>query len=295
MFTILHEWSRSLKLFSVKQIGTFFYFFLFNFIRAIKIFVRNFWWIFVADAIFFVYFGDLLRLPKYVQTAEQPIVSSAGLFLHLVNSILFFILTTAFLLSIRKPIKVQNSLYFKAGFLRYIQLQLIFSVILLFVTSLILSTGIEVLPHLHWSLSTVLGLVELLIVFYWLDSDFRLKEILFSLEKTLNIVLYNIPFFILAFIFLWGLKFGLGLIFSFFGIEWTSTQILGKMQPEQLGALSSGAFTTLHALKLLIIKYISFFIDYFFIALIFAFYCLKRDEIYTLSIFETKKNDEEFD
>lgn len=295
MFIILQEWSRSLKIFSFKCIGSFLSVFILNFIRATKSFIQNFWWIFIVDAIFFIYFGDLyLALPKVVQDPEQ-VINSGVLFLHLINSILFFILTTAFLLSIRKPARAQNNLYFKTGFLRYIQLQLIFFLVLLFGTSLILSSGIEILPNVHWSIKIIFSLIELLIVFYWLDSDFRLREILFSLEKALNLILYNIPFFILIFILLWGFKFGLSFILGCFGLEWTSTQILGKFQPEQFLNFHANSFTILHSLKFLAIKYISFFIDYFFIALIFAFYFMRKHEVYATSIFETKESDEEFD
>lgn len=295
MFIILQEWSKSLKIFSFKYIQSFLSFFIFNFIRATKFFIQNFWWFFVVDAIFFIYFGDLfLVLPKFAQDSGQ-VINTGVLFLHLINSVLFFILTTAFLLSIRKPVRAQNNLYFKTGFLRYIQLQLVFSLALLFGTSLILSSGIETLPSVHWSIKIIFSLIELLIVFYWLDSDFRLREILFSLEKALNLILYNIPFFILIFILLWVFKFGLSFVLGCFGFEWTSTQILGKIQPEQFLNFHDHSFTIFCSLKLLAIKYISFFIDYFFIALIFAFYFLRKHEVYATSLFETKESDEEFD
>lgn len=293
MYTIFYAWGRSLKIFSLDYIKLFFLFVATNFVRAAKFLIQTFWWLFLVDAIFFIYCGDLLnKVPSISSDPTQP-VNSGALFLHLINSIIFFVLSTAFLLSIRKPEKSNNHLYFKNSFLRYIQLQLIFSLVFLFILNLLVSSGISTFPKLNWVLSVFFSLIELIIVFYWLDSDFRLREILYSLEKTLNLILYNIPFFILIFVVLLGSKFGLGYLFSHFGLVANNFQILGKMQKDFLLNISTNSFTTIYAIKYLAMKYVAFFCDYFFISLIFAFYLIKKHETYTASIFEVKENIEE--
>lgn len=293
MHTLFYAWKRSLQIFSSQYIKLFFIFVVTNFASAAKFLIQNFWWLFLADAVFFSCCGDMLgKITNISSDPTQPI-NTGVLLLNLINSIVFFMLSTAFLLSIRKPEKAVGHSYFKTGFLRYIQLQLIFSLFFLFVLNLLVSSGISTFPGLHWSLNILFSLIELIIVFYWLDSDYRLREILYSLEQTLNIILYNLPFFVLFLILLLGFKYGAGYLFSYFGLTATNFQILGKMQKDCILNVPANSFTALYVIKYLLMKYISFFLDYFFISILFAFYLVKKHETYTTSLFEAKESVEE--
>jgi hypothetical protein len=170
---------------------------------------------------------------------------------------------TGFLLTVRRPYKRIGWLYFRNGFFVYVKLAFVFSLIFLLGINVLASFGITVFPVFHWSINLLIRLVELITIFYWFDSACVFKDIFLSLERALNFVLYNAPFFL----FLCGvwfiLKTGASAGFSILNIN-----------PHQLKAQYN------------VIKYFLFVWEYFCITLVFTFYGIKKQERYNRSFFD---------
>ena len=297
MIELFKHWSKSLQLFSSKNIGSFLIGFITNFFKAIGFLFRYFWWVILIDFFWFIYLGDLLlKIPQLLSDPTKTVNGSAAL-LQLLTSILWFIISTALLLSIRLRQGFAGQVrrgatgfgyaYFKTGFFRYVQLALAFSLTFFILINFLVGFGITIFPKFHWSLIILIRFIEILIIFFWLDSSFRLKEILYSLEKALNLFLYNIPFFAILFSLWWLFKWGLSFAVKLLGLTFDFSQILSGVSKSQLMPVATSAsFNFFSALKILGAKYMFFFGDYLIIALIFAFYALKKDESYTSSLFD---------
>ena len=118
-----------------------------------------------------------------VPTTKTMKISVPLALIHLSVAVILFMLAVSFLLSIRKPKGNVSWLYFRTGFLRYVQIALVFSLILLLIFNLLVSFGLSTFPTFHWSLSILMRLIEVITIFYWLDSKWIFKNMFLYVEK----------------------------------------------------------------------------------------------------------------
>ncbi|MFA5074545.1 MAG: hypothetical protein WC436_00385 [Candidatus Babeliales bacterium] len=268
MQIIFYQWVRSLQILSPKNFGDFFRRFCNRFYYGTKNFLYYFRWFFIFYSFFFLTFGDLILKNSSVKVISFNAGNVAILLINLVLSIIWFFLSIGFLLSIRRGDGFVDIYYFKSGFVRYLQLWFMLSLFIFFIIYFFLSFGITSYPNAHWSLGLFMKIFELIIVFCWLDSNYSFKDLFFTIEKSLNIILYNLAFLFIIFVF-WTL------------FSW------GILELEK-NIIAAGVFNFFVILKVLLIKYLGFFIDYAVIVALFTFYSMKKNEIYTHSFFEKK-------
>ena len=280
MIILFNEWRKSLHIFIPNNFILFLKFFLKNFFNATKIFLKYFGWLFLIDSFLFIIFGDFVSKTNLFLLDSSKTMDISMVFLNLLISIVWFILSTGFLLSIRRNIAISVN-YFKICFFRYIQLALIFSVVAFLFLNLLITLGISTFPNFNWILYFLIKLLELLIVFYWLDSEYYLRDILYSLEKALNLILYNLLFFVITFTFWWVLKWCI--TFAWINFE----TLVAVFFRDKFSEIFINRFIVL---KQLFVRYLTFFGDYLVIGFVFAFYSLKKNINYTKSFFVKDDN-----
>ncbi|MCF7799412.1 hypothetical protein K9L05_03760 [Candidatus Babeliales bacterium] len=268
MQIIFYQWIRSLQILAPKNFGDFFRRFCNRLYYGTKNFLAFFGWLFIFYSFFFLIFGDLILKGSSVKVDSLNTGNVTVLLINFFLSIIWFFLSIGFLLSIRRGDGFVDFYYFKIGFLRYIQLWFMLSLILFFIIYFFLSFGITVFPTAHWSVGLFIKISELIIAFCWLDSNYSFKDLFFTIEKSLNIILYNLAFLFIIFAF-WVL------------FSW------GFLELEK-NIISAGTFDFLASLKVLLVKYSNLFVDYMIIVALFTFYSIKKNENYTHSFFEKK-------
>ncbi|MCK4650586.1 hypothetical protein KAT08_00240 [Candidatus Babeliales bacterium] len=288
MKILLSFWKKSLEIFYPTNLENFLLLFFKRIFSSTKIFLKYFGWLFLVDAFLFLWLGDIIIKSKHILLDPTKVVNRGVLLLHLMISVIWFILSVGYLLSIRKPYKHINWLYFRIGFFRYIQLAIIFSLIVLLIFNFLVSFGISIFPTLHWSLNVLIRLIELITIFYWLDSSYRFKEMFYSLEKALNFVLYNLPFFLIL-LFLWfGFRYLVGFIMYDLGFLFYLKSLLVEISFMKKLLIFLNSYNIFSIIKMLSLKYFLFFMDYFAIGFLFTFYSFKKKEKYFYSFFEKR-------
>lgn len=286
MFTIIFFWFESLKLFTVAHFFSFLIQAWHCFLHASVALVTTLRWFFVADLIIFTLAGNHL-IAALCQTEKMPLEASGGVFLfYFVTNVIWFIIATASLLFIRWQHRDESALaYLKYYFFRFIQLAFFFALLLFLLLTMLMLFGITKIPTPHWSFLLLVRLIELVAFFYWLDSSFSLKDAMKSLEKSINFVVYNFPICILIFIALWLSQAVLkGLLWG-----WSHAFLVDQ-------ALLSGKIEYLvknkevceqiSVTRFLMLKYGKFFIECFWMSVIFVFYDTKKQISYAKSFFE---------
>lgn len=283
---LLQGWWESLEIFHLKRRKDFLAKFMLNYFGSTKTFLKYFSFFFIIDSGLF--FLSSINYPSMRIFFTDPIqnFSYSSLFFYSLMSLSWFILNAAYLLSIRLGHKRPSWHYFKINFIRYFKLVLFFSVTIVFFFNLMMFLGVYNFPTLHWTFKLIIRIIELLTVFYWLDSSFNLKGVMISIEKAINFLFYNFPVFI--FIVILGLFFNffIKLGFEFFNSSFKVDAILGTWKQVQLLLQSVDKFELFLYLKLLILKYLKFFINYFVLTFIFTFYSMRKNKLYIDSFFE---------
>lgn len=281
MHPILKTWYLSLALLYPSKLLGFFQSTMRVFIRSIGQFIIHFGWLVFIDAFFSLAVGDILAKSLAQVGASKPLSSPIAIVM-LVQSVIWFLASSAFFLLIRKDDATHPKNYFKLYFFRYVQILLSFSCLFLLFIYFLLSTGMTKLPHVPWILFMVAKTVEIYIIFYWLDSKGYFLEVFKSCEKAINLLFYNMP-----------------VILFFLLIAWTSNYAMCLLANVATGVLPEKILffqTSLYAgvdkislglsLKILGIKYLTFLIEYFWICIVFVFYRRKKHEQYAVSLFE---------
>ncbi|MFH1461546.1 MAG: hypothetical protein ABIF12_01200 [bacterium] len=283
---VLQGWLESLEVFHFKNFKNFLAKFLLNYYCSTKTFLKYFSFFFIID--FGLFFLSSINCTRILSFFNDPVqnFSYCALFFYSLMSLSWFILKATYLLAIRLGHKKPSWHYFKINFIRYFKLVLLFSIVIIFFFNLMLFAGVYNFPTLHWTFKLIIRSIELLTVFYWLDSRFNLKGIVVSIEKAVNFLFYNFPFFIfiviLGLFFNFFIKFGFELFNSTFKVDAT----LGTWRQIQLLLESVDRFEPFLYLKLLILKYLKFFVNHFILTFIFTFYSMRKNKSYADSFFE---------
>jgi hypothetical protein len=231
---------------------------------------------------------DFFLTVTIAEAMAKKIRSGSGFtFLCLLMELNWFIIYGSIIIfSRKKDVAVDTITYLRTMFFRYLHFLFIFSAVLLFLFWVMLILNISRFPTLHWSLTIPFQIFELLIIFYWLDSNFKLIDFFASMEKAVNLIFYNFPVFVVFFCLLIGLDFLLRSTFS--GTFQTASPIL--LNEKSIGAIKPlcGHFSQF---KFILLKYSKTLIEIFWICMLFIFYDKKRNEYYHENIFEPQKNE----
>lgn len=245
---------------------------------GLKNLISIFWWLILTELGLFLLFGKKI----FDFAAQQDKVPPMSLLLaNIAVGIIGLILTASLILFIRKGASTKHPIkYLKEYLIRYIQLSLFFTLFFLVLLSLLSSFGISKIPSFHWSLLLTVRCIELLTLFFWLDSKFYFKDIFTSIEKAFNFFIYNLPFFIVLIVLMWAIN--TGVFFLFFGTLAPEKTALLSNKTQQLASM----ITKETPLKNLIgFKYAFFFLEFLWASIIFAVYRKKKRKKYSESLF----------
>lgn len=283
MYTIIKAWYYSVglvnpfTLFPLLKNGIGIYW------RSSLEFISNFAWLIALDAILFLSFGDLIAKATMIhaKTGAQP--GGVVVLLTLAQSITCFILSSVFLLLIRKDSSFDIKIYLRAYFFRYVQLLLVFSLVFMLGIYFLMLAGITKLPPVPWLILLIVKVGQFCITFYWLDSSNRMVDLFISFERAVNLIFYNIPFITFLVGTLWLLDVSLAYVFSFI-VEQDLSHILFSNTLITDVLKNFATFPML--IKVIAIKYCSFLFECVWLSLLFVFYSKKRRERYASNIFE---------
>jgi hypothetical protein len=285
MLAIINSWMESLRLLKISKLVLYVSTVKGCFFRAAKTLIKIFWWLFLLDLILFWFIGDSLITATKLDVSTPDKINPALLLPSILFGIIWFVINTSFLLLIRRTIVGDDVVsYLKVYFLKYAQLAIFFSFVLLMCINLLIGFGVVKFPNIHWIIISVLKFVELLTIFYWLNSEFYFRDIFKSLEKGVNILLYNLPIFTLILILMWLtdtlIKFAV----------MNNDSALNIVKNAVSKGVSANAMSdiknNIHPVRFVIFKYARFINEFIWISFIYGIYNLKRSICYTKSFFE---------
>ena len=179
------------------------------FYRASWQLISSFGWLIGIDALLFLTFGDLIAKATQAQASAGKMLGSGAVVIMLAQSIVWFLITSAFLLLLRKDDRSDPKAYFKTYFFFYIQILLAFSLVAFVGLYLLILAKITKIPDLPWILSTLIKTVQYCVFFYWLDAPRGLRSMIQGFERSINLVFYNAPFVAFLIVSLWGCDVGI--------------------------------------------------------------------------------------
>ena len=223
MINLVDSWKESLIVFHPKKLWELVFKAFVVGANGLVHFFKKFGLIFFADVIFFALFRkSLLVLFEMIKTHPSDITLSL-IIIRVVYGVFWLIINSCLLLSIRKSFVSTEIGYFAQGFLHLILLSLFGSFLFSLGFVIVLNFGITVFPKFPAILFVIWNVLSLLTIFFWIDFKFSFKVVLLrknesslasyfknmfyyfkdvfiSLERAINMVLYNVPFFIVAII-----------------------------------------------------------------------------------------------
>ena len=289
MNQLFQEWKKCTLALFTKALPSFFEKSFCHYLSTLKTFFKYFGWLFIPNALLMLFWGkEILDVSNFLTniSSTNATLDQTSVLIYFLEITICFILAIGFFLTIRRPNSVSLQ-YYKIGFFRYIQISLFFSFTFFFIVNMLFSLGISNFPKLHWIIVLSIKLAEKLTIFYWLDSNFKFKDIITSLESALNLILYKSPFFIMLF-GIWGtINYLLSFVLDGFKASYDFHKLLSGVSCNKFYEITISNFSLASIAKLLAIKYFFFLFNFFFITLLFVYYSLRKNEHYVDSIFET--------
>ncbi len=235
MIELFNYWVSSAKLLAPSELLRIIRSGAYSFGISLRTLLISFGWFILADLLIFVMFGRPL-LQFYNGTEEVARnVQPALLALHLISSLVWFMINTIVLLLLRWEPKDESALsYVRRGFPRYVQLCIAFLSMALVVAVLLLSLGVRKMPPANWPLILAFKAMELCVLFFWLDSDGSINGFLRSAERGLNFIVYNLPTIAFFMTMLWLTDFMLTSLFIGGEFSFNSGALLLNSKVESL-------------------------------------------------------------
>gem|GEM_PF-7013058 len=288
MRILLHHWIRSLYFFTPGSLKTMLLSSAWIYGTAMWLLIKHFYWILLAECILFTSVAG--SLAKLAPSAENTVTLPPGLIIaSFILSIIGLVAHSALLLFIRKEEPFSPAIpYFKYYFFRYLQFSLFIFGLTLFGLCILLSMGITKLPSFPAPITLTIRALELLTVFCWLDSHFSLKDTFVSLEKAVNVFVYNLPIFAVLLLFLWSIEHAINWVI--FGSNPDGS--LSSITLSQRIEITNLTKTGLSTIAMVSFKYLRFIFEYLWISIIFCVYRQRRSITYTRSFFEQEPNNE---
>jgi hypothetical protein len=288
MRILLHHWIRSLHFFTPGSLKTTLLRSAWVYGAAMLLMITHFYWLLLTEGILFA--TVVGSFTKLTPPTDKTIMLPAGLIIaSFILSIIGLIANSALLLFIRKEEPFSPAIsYFKYYFFRYLQFSMFIFGLTLLGLCILLSMGITKLPSFPALVTLTVRVLELLTAFYWLDSHFTLKDVFISLEKAINMLVYNLPIFVALLSGLWAIELAIGLIIFGSNPDGGLSSITLSQRIEITNLAKTGMSTT----AMVAFKYLRFIFEYLWISIIFCVYRQRRDVKYSTSFFEQEANQE---
>lgn len=293
MNTLLYYWIQSVREIFSSALITRFEQAVRRYLYALKLFMFHFGLLVILDSVVSLFFGkDFFYILSQAAQGKNE-ASMSMLLLQMTSGITWFIIGAGLLVLIRLK-KYSRSLinYLKMYLLRYVQLSLMFSLILFFFVLFIINLGITKLPMPHWSVVLSMRLIELLTMFFWLDSHFTPKDLLVSLERGINFFVYNVPFFGLIIMLIYLSDYGLKFLLLQAGVA-EAAGVNFSLFSSTLRELKNIDIQTISMSRIVGFKYLKFLIDYFWITIAYVLYDQSKHISFATSFFDPKKVSED--
>ena len=275
---ILQAWKESLKTFLPSSVKSGLVSIVKNYIRVLADSIVTMRWFFVID---------LFLTAILAEAIAKKISSGAGLrFLIEITNLNWFIIYSAIIILIRKREDYLDAkTYLKSMFFKYLNGLFIFLILQITFLLLLVILGITQFPATNWILKIIFQIFEMLIIFYWLDSDGKFTDFIASIEKVANLIFYNAPVFLIFLALLFGLDYLLK--FLAYGPGTCDFLMLNSDSSKLLQPIGS----RFAEFKLIFIKYVKILFEILWLCILFLFYDKNRSMYYSKSIFEQEENE----
>lgn len=279
---ILKHWKMSLSLLKPQTFGSLIIESVKKFSYAFKQTVSIFWWLFIADLVLRTSFNSYAN--NLISRGSETVANytTSLLVFSFFTEVSMIVIRASYLLFVRDRTDNLSASHYIAFFiLRLMQIRLVFLFIWLLMGVILSHINLEpIMVPLLWVLM-ITKILGLLIIFYWLDSQGSLKDILISLERGANLFIYRLPFFALIIIGMIALSWGIQIIIlqpwniSNAADLTAKVQQLLKTQPIWLMSIVQ-----------LMLHYALVTIQCIIVSFLYCFYKTYRDENYATSLFE---------
>lgn len=281
MIIVLKAWILSLHHYLPSQVFSMFARVILLWLKTLWSTVYSFGMILLFDALFFLTFADTITKAHAVKYSPDQAIHPLLFIIILIQSIVGFIISSAFFLLTRKDETIAPTLAFKLYFFRYVQLLLIISLFLIMSIALLAAGGLTKIPATPWVFSAIWKAVEFVFAFYWLNSAYGIKDLALSFEKTINVFFYNLPYVVGIIGLIWSLDYGIQALTGLLGLPYQTHILFSNQTP-----LPTTTCNLIIMLKALTLRYIVFAVEAFIVAFLFIFYRKRRSSRYATSIFE---------
>lgn len=242
MIELVRHWLQSVRLLGFKELHSIMSAAWDIFYRAVATLLTRFASFIITDIALFVLFGaPMMALMTGGQEYARGV--SMGLWaLRVLYDLNWFVITSiAILLLAWQPNDESPLSFVRRSFVRYLYLILVvFVIIALFVIAfLLLSVYSTNVASLNWSIMFIVATVmAVLILLFWLDADGSPQSFVYSCERGLNFLLYNMPAITFFVTMIWVSDYLISTLF--FG---------GNLLLGDSGALVGGQFEQLYSVQ----------------------------------------------
>lgn len=279
MQQVLQAWKESLTTFLPSRIKAGLINVVKNYVSVIKNSIVTMRWFFLAD---------LFLTAILAEATAKKITSGVGLaFLIEITNFNWFIIYSALIILMRKrEDSIDVKTYLKSMFFKYINGLFIFMILEFVFLILFAILGITQFPTIHWIFKIIFQIFEMLVIFYWLDSDGKFTDFIACIEKTANLLFYNMPVFLIFLMLLVGFDYLLKFLFGM-GHGSYDLLLLNSDSSQLLKPIGS----RFAEIRLIFMKYVKLLIELFWLCILFLFYDKNRNMFYSKSIFEHEENE----
>lgn len=283
---LLDSWKDTVNVFNKDSVSYFFSKFILNYFGSVKNFTKYFGWLFFLDTIVFLVASVHCKAFIDLYSGAVQNYSFCSIFFKMGLSFFWYLINGVYFLCVRIGNKNINWHSFKIYLKRYIQITVLLILFVYLSHYFLILMGITAFPKLHWILKLIIKFLEIVTVFYWLDSEYKLKDIFLSIEKSINFLLYNLPFFILLICIGLSFNYLIKFIFLFFAPNMQQSVTLGTLAQIKHLLLTFNKFDLVFYLKILAVKYLKFFANYIVLTIIYSYYFFRKNKNYTESVWD---------
>ncbi|MBU4269902.1 hypothetical protein L6269_00270 [Candidatus Dependentiae bacterium] len=277
-------WKNSLSVFNKENIFYFFNKFFLNYLSSTKTFLKYFSCVVILDFLIFIIAGKYCN--DFVLSFSLPLknVSYCAAFFYIVLFSFWYLLNSLYFISVLLKNKKFNWHIFNIYFKKYFQIVFVTTALVQIILFMLSVFGVTSFPNIHWFIKLIIRFLEIVTLFYWLESNFKKRDIFLSIENATNFWLYNFPFFIITIILGLTLNFAHKYIFDLFFVDFNIDRTLGTWALMKNLLTSFNRFDFYLYLQIFLIKISRFFINYVVLTFIYTFYFFRKNKNYSDSV-----------
>jgi len=281
-------WKNSLTVFNKENIYYFFNKFSLTYLLATKFFFKYFSWLFILDLLVFLVFGKycINFIDAFGKSLKDLSICSIISYFTLLG--LWYLLNSVYFICIILGVNKFNWHNFGINFKRYFQIVFVTTIFVQLILFLLSILGVHSYPNIHWFIKLIIRFLEIITLFYWLESNFKKREIFLSMEKSANFWFYNFPFFIITVIVGIILNFSHKFVYDLFFVNFSLDRTLGTWALIKALMIKLSGFDLSLYIQIFLIKTSKFFINYLVLTFIYTFYFFRKNKNYSDSVLITQ-------